>query len=152
MRPVLFLVLLAACTKSPAPIGPAPVDEDTEAVEEATDAQLPLVAPPSTRIDALLETTSDEEAKGCVEDADCQVTCLRDGSCCGQLCQCTNVYNSAFVAKLQAQREASCADAMCPVASCMAPTEQPVARCVESMCTVEMKPLVPPTDRAIELE
>ncbi len=80
----------------------------------------------------------------CETDGDCTVTCLNDGECCDQLCSCTNVYATAFVERMQAQHSRMCTDAVCPVASCMAPTQMTVARCVDNQCIGEQRAIPAP--------
>lgn len=118
----------------------------------------PASAPPTEELGArgalrrLLDEAGDA-ATACERDEDCAVTCHVDGQCCDQLCQCTNVYARTFVDTLEAQRSRLCRGEPCPVASCMAPTEQVVARCDAGRCVAEVKPLglAPPRRAPIDV-
>lgn len=79
----------------------------------------------------------------CASSEDCVISCAAPDQCCdAQLCEpCQQVYTRAELAALDAWKAASCADASCPMAKCMAPTEQAVAACNAGQCEVQMAPL-----------
>jgi hypothetical protein len=77
----------------------------------------------------------------CQTDADCVVSCARPQECCDQLCPpCDQAFHKDALAAHEAWRSESCAATSCPVAKCMAPTEDSVARCAAGTCTVERVP------------
>ena len=151
MRWVVCVAVLVACGKSSSTVESPPMEREPDPPEIVAVDEDPMPAVP-TAIELQALAATDDEMYACETAADCQVTCLREGSCCGQLCQCTNVYTTGYVHKLQEQRDASCEGAICPIASCMAPTEEAVAVCVDNRCAVEMKPRVGVPNRSIELE
>ncbi|WP_437977641.1 hypothetical protein WMF11_12500 [Sorangium sp. So ce295] len=77
----------------------------------------------------------------CEADTDCVASCARAGQCCDQLCPpCDQAFHRDALAELQKWRAASCAAESCPVAKCMAPKEDSVARCKAGACVVERVP------------
>ncbi|KYF70248.1 hypothetical protein BE17_36935 [Sorangium cellulosum] len=77
----------------------------------------------------------------CETDADCVVSCARPADCCDQLCPpCDQAFHRDELAALQQWRAQSCAAASCPVAKCMAPKEESVARCASGQCLVQRVP------------
>ncbi|XXT22681.1 hypothetical protein WME94_14115 [Sorangium sp. So ce429] len=77
----------------------------------------------------------------CETDADCVVSCARAGDCCDQLCPpCDQAFHRDELAALQQWRSQSCAAVSCPVAKCMAPQEDSVARCAAGQCLVQRVP------------
>lgn len=146
-------LLLSACGKKTPPTDATPIDaERTVDVEQPgdTDVTIDAEVPGPGGTIAALAADAGLEATACETASDCVISCINDGMCCGQLCGCTNVYNVSFLEKLQAQREASCVGARCPIASCAAPTETPVAVCNEGQCAVQMRPLVAVPDLNFE--
>ncbi len=87
-------------------------------------------------------TTTDA---ACTTDDDCVVSCARAGDCCDQLCPpCDQVYTRADHDALMAWRDQSCAAASCPIAKCMAPDHENVARCRDGACVIESIPTAAP--------
>jgi hypothetical protein len=81
------------------------------------------------------------DAPRCESDSDCVATCAREGQCCDDLCPpCDNAFHKDALAKHEAWKAQTCT-AECPVAKCMAPTEEPVAKCKEGACVVELVPV-----------
>ncbi|AUX41654.1 hypothetical protein SOCE26_030760 [Sorangium cellulosum] len=77
----------------------------------------------------------------CATDADCVVSCAREGDCCDQLCPpCDQAFHREALGALQQWRAERCAAASCPVAKCMAPKEDSVARCSAGQCVAERVP------------
>ncbi|MFT6234889.1 MAG: hypothetical protein ACJAZO_005413 [Myxococcota bacterium] len=141
---VLLLISLATpgCTKSRAPVD-APTSDVERPLDIERDTPVVEIEIPGPRGSiTVLATNSGLLATACETANDCAISCINDGSCCDQLCGCSNVYNVSFLQTLQAQRAASCSTVQCPIASCMAPTETPVAVCNAGQCAVEMRPLV----------
>jgi len=74
------------------------------------------------------------ERVGCATDADCAVSCIRDGGCCDELCGCSQVYNRKHLAALERAKSALCdKDVPCPVARCSG-RKRTQARCIDSLC------------------
>lgn len=119
MRLAILVSLLLGCPRS----------NPTEQVPNL-DPQVPVLAP----------TLAEAEVWGCESDEDCAVTHFRDGSCCDQLCAATSAYNKSFIERLAAQREKLCANAVCPIASCMEGNVEHTAACIEGRCTYVAKP------------
>ncbi|WP_438035875.1 hypothetical protein [Sorangium sp. So ce204] len=133
------LACLAGCTKEPAPQAPtgaetSPAAQPPPGAESAPAAQ----APPAAG-----EPRAAAAEPRCEADADCVVSCARAGQCCDQLCPpCDQAFHRDALAELQKWRAASCAAESCPVAKCMAPKEDSVARCKAGACVVERVPHV----------
>ncbi|WP_437592410.1 hypothetical protein [Sorangium sp. So ce1000] len=153
------LAALAGCTQEPAaqaPPGtePAPTAQAPQGAEAAPTAQAPqgAEAAPTTQAPQGAEAAPTAQAPQgtgaapeprCEADADCVVSCARAGQCCDQLCPpCNQAFHRDALAALQQWRAASCAAASCPVAKCMAPKEDSVARCKAGACVVERVPHV----------
>jgi len=78
----------------------------------------------------------------CTSDDDCTVTCARPQECCDQLCPpCEQAMLKTELAVHEEWRARSCDPATCPVAKCMAPTEETFARCDAGKCVVERRPV-----------
>jgi hypothetical protein len=121
------LASLAACHKSSAP-PPEPTGSGAPAGDEEAAGEGGGGA-------AAGSTTS------CKSDDDCVVSCARPSECCDQLCPpCAQVFNKDGLAALDAWKSQNCAAVSCPVAKCMAPKEQTVARCTAGTCTIERVP------------
>jgi hypothetical protein len=76
----------------------------------------------------------------CATDDDCVISCAQKDNCCDQLCPpCRQAYHKDELAQIEAWREGAgaCSAQECPVAKCMAPTEETVARCQAGACVVE---------------
>jgi hypothetical protein len=117
-----ILVLAAACSSSPAPEPTPP----TPVANNGGDGE-PSGGPYS-----------------CESDADCVASCAVREQCCDQLCApCGTAFHVDELAAHEAWRAQACADEQCPMAKCMAPTQQGVAHCVEGACTVELVPYTP---------
>jgi hypothetical protein len=114
----LFVALGTGCTKD----APAPEPSGGTQAEPAAD---PAPA-----------------ALACQGDSDCIISCAQQGECCDQLCPpCNQAFHRDALAAHEQWRTASCAATSCPVAKCMAPTEETVARCSAGQCVVERRPL-----------
>jgi hypothetical protein len=139
---LLLPFLMPACSKSRAPVDapPSETEQTVDAARETPTVEAEIPGPAGSI--ATLAATAGLAATACETASDCAISCISDGSCCDQLCGCSNVYNVTFLETLQAQRTASCAGARCPIASCMPPTETPVAVCNEGQCAVQMRPLI----------
>ncbi len=76
-------------------------------------------------------------ARACQSDADCTLSCYRDGRCCKELCGCSQVYNNTH-AKLLADAVArNCSpDVRCPMAGCRG-TKGGKAVCEAGQCVLE---------------
>ncbi|WP_437281162.1 hypothetical protein WME90_11565 [Sorangium sp. So ce375] len=145
------LACLAGCPKEPtaqAPSGAesAPTAQAPSGAEPAPAAQAP---PGADSAPAAQAPPATDDARGaaaeprCEADADCVVSCARAGQCCDQLCPpCNQAFHRDALAALQKWRSASCAAESCPVAKCMAPKEDSVARCKAGACVVERVPHV----------
>ncbi len=79
----------------------------------------------------------------CTADDDCVISCAAPEQCCdAQLCPpCQQVYTRSELAALETWKSESCADESCPMAKCMAPTEQAMAVCNAGQCEVQMAPI-----------
>jgi len=114
--PAIALVL-AACTK-PAPTPP---------VDNTGGDETPVAA------------------GACQADSDCVVSCAQPENCCDQLCPpCEQVFLRTELEAHEAWRNASCAATSCPVAKCMAPTEETFARCESGACVLDRRPIAAP--------
>jgi hypothetical protein len=121
---IAFVVLsVAACHKSSAPpLEPTGLD-----------------APPPSGGQAGEAAGGGEAA--CKSDDDCVVSCARPSECCDQLCPpCAQVFTKDALAALDAWKSQNCAAVSCPVAKCMAPKEQTIAKCNAGTCTIERVP------------
>ncbi|WP_437638431.1 hypothetical protein [Sorangium sp. So ce854] len=133
----LGLLALAACHKD----APAQVPVSPEATAAPT---APAGAAPTTPAEtgaASGDRTGAEAAPRCATDADCVVSCARAGQCCDQLCPpCDQAFHRDALAAHEQWRARSCAAESCPVAKCMAPKEDSIARCAAGQCVVERVP------------
>lgn len=133
------LACLAGCTKEPAPQAPSGVEASPASQAPPAAESSPAAQPPPAAGEPRAAAT---EAR-CEADADCVVSCARAGQCCDQLCPpCNQAFHRDALAELQKWRAASCAAESCPVAKCMAPKEDSVARCKAGACVVERVPHV----------
>ncbi len=140
---LLFLpFLMPACTKSTAPVDAPPTEVGTQVDIARETPAFEVEAPGPQGSIAPLAAEAGLLATACETASDCAISCISDGACCSQLCGCSNVYNITFLQTLQTQRTDSCAGARCPIASCMPPTETPVAVCNAGQCAVQMRPIV----------
>jgi hypothetical protein len=81
-------------------------------------------------------------AGGCATDDDCVISCAQPDECCDQLCPpCEQAWLRSDLDAHEAWRGPACAATSCPVAKCMAPTEETIARCREGACVVERRPI-----------
>jgi len=72
--------------------------------------------------------------RGCAQDSDCIISCVNDGSCCDDLCWCSQTYNRTFASQLEAQRKSECAPkVMCPMARCQG-KKNFTASCDQGLC------------------
>ncbi|XYI00949.1 hypothetical protein ACMHYB_14840 [Sorangium sp. So ce1128] len=98
-------------------------------------------APPADTGTAAGDGSGATSSPRCETDADCVVSCARAGDCCDQLCPpCDQAFHRDELATLQQWRAQSCAAVSCPVAKCMAPKEESVARCAAGQCLVQRIP------------
>jgi hypothetical protein len=115
----LFVATTTACAKDAPPPEPS-----------GGTAVAPIPEPPSA------------EPLQCQGDSDCIISCAQQGECCDQLCPpCNQAFHRDALAAHEQWRTASCAATSCPVAKCMAPTEETVARCAGGQCVVERRPI-----------
>ncbi|WP_437727000.1 hypothetical protein [Sorangium sp. So ce861] len=150
-RPLVLVVLagLAGCHKeapaqAPPPADPAPRTQDPTAGTGAPagDGSRAPAGDGSSAAPGDGSSAAATEPR-CEADADCVVSCARVGQCCDQLCPpCDQAYHRDALAALQQWRAARCAAESCPVAKCMAPKEDSVARCKAGQCVVERVPHV----------
>ncbi|WP_437783632.1 hypothetical protein [Sorangium sp. So ce1097] len=135
----LGLLALAACHKD----APAQVPVSPEATAAPTAPVEAAPTTPAAEPDAASgDRTGAEAAPRCATDADCVVSCARAGQCCDQLCPpCAQAFHRDALAAHEQWRARSCAAESCPVAKCMAPKEDSIARCTAGQCVVERVPL-----------
>lgn len=77
---------------------------------------------------------SETQRLACSQDSDCVVSCLRDGSCCDELCGCSQIYSKSYAAQLAGAKSSHCsAEVRCPVARCSG-RKAVAARCVNARC------------------
>ncbi|XXX80161.1 hypothetical protein WMF30_15455 [Sorangium sp. So ce134] len=143
LSPPLVLVALAGlagCHKEAPAQAPPPVDAAPRTQDPAAGTGAPAGdGSGATPGDGSNATTEPR----CEADADCVVSCAKVGQCCDQLCPpCDQAYHRDALAALQQWRAARCAAESCPVAKCMAPKEDSVARCKAGQCVVERVPHV----------
>lgn len=139
-RPLVLVGLagLAGCHKEAPAQAPPAVDAMPRTQDPATTA-----APPGDGSGAPADGSGAATEPRCEADADCVASCARAGQCCDQLCPpCDQAFHRDALAALQQWRAASCAAESCPVAKCMAPKEDSVARCKAGQCVVERVPHV----------
>ena len=97
----------------------------------------PTAPAASSALPHLADGRSAAEVSECSTHEECALTWHRDGSCCDSLCSSQRAYRVDFIAELDAQRaDNACAGAICPIASCMPPTFESTARCVEGTCSM----------------
>ena len=72
----------------------------------------------------------------CLTDRDCVITCAVDGSCCGEMCDCSHPMSKPFLDKLRAEQDKVCKDPQteCPQAKCMASENRFMAKCLSGTC------------------
>jgi hypothetical protein len=140
LSPPLVLVALAGlsgCHKEAPAQAPPAIDAMPRTQDPATTG-----APPGDGSGAPADGSGAANEPRCAADTDCVASCARAGQCCDQLCPpCDQAFHRDALAALQQWRAASCAAVSCPVAKCMAPTEDSVARCKAGQCVVERVPL-----------
>jgi hypothetical protein len=120
---VVALSSFAACSKSGPPPETVPASGG-----EATPGGEPGTPAPT--------------AMTCSTDDDCVVSCARPSECCDQLCPpCEQIFNKEAFAALDKWKGEHCAAVSCPMAKCMAPKEQTVARCTSGTCTIDRVPV-----------
>ncbi|WP_437680893.1 hypothetical protein [Sorangium sp. So ce131] len=134
---------LAGCHKEapaqapPAP-GPAPSDGSTPSGGDSRSGADDTAGGSDTS-----SGSGSNAAQGprCATDADCVVSCAREGDCCDQLCPpCDQAFHREALKALESWRAERCAAASCPVAKCMAPKEDSIARCSAGQCVAERVP------------
>ena len=85
------------------------------------------------------------EAGECQSDDDCVVSCSRPNECCDQLCPpCEQAFSKAELEAHLSWQGPACAATSCPVAKCMAPTEETFAKCEAGQCVTGRKPFEAP--------
>jgi len=80
----------------------------------------------------------------CKVDANCVVSCAREGDCCGVGYQCTNVQSAAEHTRINEKNRAACPSDRpddCPVYDCPMPTHDYLAVCQKGACVAEKRPL-----------
>jgi hypothetical protein len=99
--------------------------------------------PSSTPAPDPVDNSGGSAAAECASDDDCVVSCAVPEQCCdAQLCEpCQQVYTRAELAAIDDWRARSCAGESCPMAKCMAPTEQAVAVCSAGQCEIKLVPV-----------
>lgn len=142
LSPSLMLVglagLAAGCHKEAPAQAPPAVDAMPRTQDPAATG-----AAPGDGSGASADGSGAATEPRCEADADCVASCARAGQCCDQLCPpCDQAFHRDALAALQQWRAASCAAESCPVAKCMAPKEDSVARCKAGQCVVERVPHV----------
>ncbi len=91
----------------------------------------------------LIKGPADPAAYLCAEDADCVVSCLRDGRCCPEPCPpCERAYRRDFLARLRRHIARRCVGLSCPDVHCAggAGEGSVVPRCRRRRCVVERGP------------
>ena len=89
--------------------------------------------------------TTSNDPYACSSDGDCVVSCQPRGECCEELCTpCANPYHRDEIPALQEWIARTCDTHRCPVARCVAPSQQGVARCTAGKCTAELIPITAP--------
>ena len=123
MKPLLIaaaILALAACKK---------------------DAPATQTPPGNTDPGAGSGTAAASGPGSCTTDEDCVVTCARPRECCDQLCPpCEQVMTRDELMTVERWREEQCGATECPMAKCMAPTEETFARCEQGTCTLDRRP------------
>ena len=120
---------VAACEKEGSPPEPAAPQQTPPLAPSGPDSPPPPPGPTGA-------------APVCQSDADCVISCARAGECCDQLCPpCAQAFHKDALAAHETWRGPACAATSCPVARCMAPKEETVARCSSGTCVVERRPL-----------
>ncbi|WP_437970037.1 hypothetical protein WMF04_12390 [Sorangium sp. So ce260] len=145
--PLVLVALagLAGCHKEAPAQAPAAVDAMPRTQDAAATGAPPAdgSAPPADGSVPPADGSGAASEPRCEADADCVASCARAGQCCDQLCPpCDQAFHRDALAALQQWRAASCAAASCPMAKCMAPKEDSVARCKAGQCVVERVPHV----------
>lgn len=130
--------------------GPPPVDAKEARPAGASSKPLTKKEAPPTDVPRLPHTfapigADSPTARTCHSDADCAVSCYRDGRCCKELCGCSQVYNQTYARKLAQAVAQSCSpDVVCPVARCRG-TPGGTAVCEEGQCALKRAaPSTPP--------
>jgi hypothetical protein len=81
-------------------------------------------------------------AAACTADTDCVVSCAQPEQCCDQLCPpCEQAWLKSDLETHHTWQVNACDPSQCPVAKCMAPTEETFARCEAGACVVGRRPL-----------
>jgi hypothetical protein len=77
----------------------------------------------------------------CRSDAECELSGMVPGDCCGDLCGAAHVYNTKWLAAARPAHDKDCEANRCTkVADCAMPTTKSVARCKASSCVIEEVP------------
>lgn len=111
-----------------------PGSSSTTGPSNATPSAASAGRPPAHTFAPLGATAA--SALACESDADCVVSCYKDGRCCEELCGCSRVYHRTFAARLAAAVKANCSpDVVCPVARCVG-TKSAKAACDGGKCVL----------------
>jgi hypothetical protein len=128
-------LLLSGCSKE----GPPPASGGSTGGDTTAEPAGEPGGEPATG------TSTAGEGPTCQSDADCVVSCSRTNECCDQLCPpCEQVFHKDALAALEQWKGPNCAAVSCPVAKCMAPKEETIARCTSGQCTIERRPVPTP--------
>lgn len=138
-RPQHLALLLAMTTLACTPTQESD-DLRVEPPEHPSEDEATPQWRPNEPTDKLGDALTQQDVRGCHSDADCVVSCRRDGDCCGDLCTCQQVYNTGFAKELERFQAASCQDARCPKAKCKPPRE------VSAVCSNGLCELNPSSD------
>ena len=76
----------------------------------------------------------------CERDKDCVITCNPDKTCCGELCECSDVINISTHREVVQWSKVNCGDVECPVADCDVPEFDHRAVCIQGLCADEKTP------------
>ncbi|KYF65575.1 hypothetical protein BE15_41975 [Sorangium cellulosum] len=132
---LVALPALAGCRSEAPAQAPAPT------TTTSPTPVAPTSGAPAPTGSAALDGSGAASQPRCAADADCVVSCARPEQCCDQLCPpCNQAFHRDALAAHEAWRARSCAAESCPVAKCMAPKEDSIARCSAGQCTVERVP------------
>jgi len=125
---VIGAVLLLAAFGCEKDKKPSPKPTPQPRVNKPPVDKPPVDKPP---VDKPGQTPTSVKKFTCRSDADCVVSCEQPNSCCGQLCQCSNVYHKQQLAKIKAANKVSCSrrTVNCPEADCAKPVTVPRAMC-----------------------
>ncbi len=77
----------------------------------------------------------------CKTDADCRLSGMIPGDCCGDLCGEAHIYNAKWLESVREAHNQECEAKRCDKqATCSFPSTTPVARCQANSCVIEQVP------------